>query len=136
MSGEIIRMDQLSAAVMQELEQMNLEVAKKVNEVAKKCAQNGVKELKSTSPVRADGFNRRYPPGSYAKSWKVTGNENAVGVVNYEIHNGKHYQLTHLLEFGHIIAKTGRRSKMFPHIARVNQEVSEAFTKAVEEMDL
>ena len=136
MQDEIVRIDQLSDAVKEVLDDMNLEVIKKVNEAAKEAADYGAKELKETSPVRTDGFDRRYPPGSYAKSWKVKVDENAVGIVNYEVHNSKHYQLTHLLEFGHVIAKTGRRSKTFPHIAKVNQEASRRFADAVEEMRL
>lgn len=136
MSGTIIRVDQLGDAIRKEIESMNAEVIQKCDRAAEKAAADGVKTLKATSPVRADGYNRKYPPGSYAKSWTKKKEGNVLGVTSYTIHNAKHYQLTHLLEFGHIIAGTGRRSKAFPHIDAVNKSASEQFIREVEGMKL
>lgn len=136
MSGEIIRIDQLDSAIRQQIEAMNKDVIEKVNKAADKAAKQGAKELKAISPVRRDGYNRRYPPGSYAKSWGVVKEGNELGVTQYTIRNAKHYQLTHLLEFGHIDARTGRRTRAYPHIASVNQSAAEAFLKEVEGMKL
>lgn len=136
MSGTIIRIDELDSAIRKEIEAMNREVIDKANKAAEKAANQGAKELKATSPVRHDGYKRRYPPGSYAKSWGVVKEGNVLGVTQYTIRNAKHYSLTHLLEFGHIDAKTGRRTKAYPHIAAVNKSASEAFVKEVEGMKL
>ena len=57
--------------------------------VAKK-AQN---ELKNTSPKRT---------GKYRKGWRVK-TEKGRGYVECIVHNATDYQLTHLLEFPHII---------------------------------
>lgn len=136
MSGSIIRIDELSEAIRQEIDSMNQEVIEKCNEAAENAAKEGVKELKAKSPVRADGYARKYPPGSYAKSWTLSKEGSTLGVTNYTIHNKKHYQLTHLLEFGHIIPSTGKRSRTFPHIGDVNDKVSRDFVDAVEGMKL
>lgn len=136
MSGTIIRIDELGDAIRKEIESMNQEVIEKCNTAAERAASDGVRQLKASSPVRADGYNRKYPPGSYAKSWKKKKESNVLGVQGYTIYNANHYQLTHLLEFGHIIAGTGRRSKAFPHISTVNDSVSQQFIREVEGMKL
>ena len=136
MSGSIIRIDQLSDAIKKEVEAMNLEVIKQCNEAADEVGKEAVRELKATSPVRADGYQRKYPPGSYAKSWTVKKEADSTGVNGVTVHNKEHYQLTHLLEFGHVIASTGERSNAFPHIAAVNESASQKFVEKVEEMKL
>lgn len=137
MSGTIVRIDQLDEAIKQAIDDMNQDVIQKCNEAGDKAAKDAAKMLKQTSPVRNDGCNRKYKPGSYAKSWGVTREGMAgIGVVSYTVHNKKHYQLTHLLEFGHIIAKTGGRSKSFPHIAEANRQAAEQFVRDVENMKL
>lgn len=136
MSNTIVRIDELSDAIRDEIDKMNKEVIEKVNDAAEHAASEAVKALKASSPVRADGYDRKYPPGSYAKSWTKKKGGNQLGVVSYTVHNEKHYQLTHLLEFGHIIAGTGRRSKALPHVANVNKSASEMFVDEVENMKL
>lgn len=136
MSGTIIRIDQLGDAIRNEIEKMNAEVIQNCNKAADKAATEGVRQLKATSPVRTDGYNRKYSPGSYAKSWTKKKEGNVLGVQGVTIHNAKHYQLTHLLEFGHIIAGTGKRSKAIPHIAQVNESVTQQFIHDVEGMKL
>ena len=136
MSGTIVRIDELGDAIRKEIDSMNTEVIEKCNQAAKTAAAAGVRELKATSPVRTDGYNRKYPPGSYANSWTAKDEGNVLGVHNVTIYNAKHYQLTHLLEFGHIIAGTGKRSKAFPHIDAVNKSVTQRFITEVEGMKL
>lgn len=136
MSGTIVRIDQLDEAIAHEIEAMNREVIEKVNQAADKASKQGAKDLRAKSPVRHDGYKRKYPPGSYAKSWGVVREGNTLGVTQYTIRNAKHYQLTHLLEFGHIDAKTGRRTRAYPHIAEVNQSATEQFLREVEGMRL
>lgn len=131
MSGTIVRIDDLDDAIKKEIESMNRDVIDKVNKVADKVAKKAARELKATSPVRHDGYKRRHPPGSYAKSWGVVREGNVLGVTTYTVRNAKHYQLTHLLEFGHIDARTGRRVAGKPHIAAINQSASDEFVREV-----
>lgn len=136
MKVKIVRIDGLADAIKEEINAMNEEVIKNCNNAAETVAKEGVRQLKATSPVRNDGRKRKYPPGSYAKSWKYRKDTNELGVTGVTIYNAKHYQLTHLLEFGHIDAKTGKRTKKFPHIADVNNEVARRFVEEVEGMKL
>lgn len=136
MSGTIVRIDELAGAVQREIEAMNKDVIEKVNKAADKASKQAARDLKATSPVRHDGYKRKYPPGSYAKSWGVAKEGNVLGVTQYTVRNAKHYQLTHLLEFGHIDARTGKRTKAYPHIAAVNQSATEQFIREVEGMQL
>jgi hypothetical protein len=136
MSGSIIPIDSLSDAIKDELDSLNKEVIEKVNKAAEKAAKDGAKELKATSPVRSDGYNRKRPAGSYAKGWSAKVEETNAGLQTWVIYNRTDYQLTHLLEFGHIIAKTGKRSRAITHISPVNQSAAEEFAQNVEDMDL
>ena len=136
MDDRIVRIDQLGEAIKQEIDAMNKQVIDNCNKAAEKAAADGAKQLRQTSPVRHDGFKRKYPPGSYAKSWTRRKEGNVLGVNTYTIYNSKHYQLNHLLEFGHIIAGTGRRSRVIPHIAPVNASVTQQFIRDVEGMKL
>ena len=136
MSDTIIRIDQLGEVIKREVDAMNKQVIDNCNKAAAKAAKDGAKQLRQDSPVRHDGFKRKYPPGSYARSWTQRKEGNVLGVETYTIYNAKHYQLNHLLEFGHIIAGTGRRSKAIPHIAPVNESVTQQFIRDVEGMKL
>lgn len=127
-----ISADQLGAEVAKALEEYNTAVTEMVNEAAMKTAQDTAKTLKSTSPVRSDGYNRKYPPGSYAKSWGFEETAGSMGQKSYTVRNAKHYQLTHLLEHGHIDSKTGRRVGARPHIAAAEQAAIEEFTQQIE----
>lgn len=136
MSMKIVRIDELSSAINEELENLNKEVIQKCNEAGEKASKKGVTDLKKTSPKRTDGFKRKYPPGSYAKSWTRKAESSVFGVKDYTIYNSKHYQITHLLEFGYISHWTGKRVGQRPHIEAVNNSVSEQFVRDVEGMKL
>lgn len=56
----------------------------------KETATETVMKLRNTSPVKT---------GSYAKGWKVGTRRGS----DYIVHNATDYQLTHLLENGHVI---------------------------------
>ena len=136
MSERIVRIDELSDAIKKEIESMNQEVIEKVNEIGDKASKQAAQELKATSPVRHDGYKRKHPPGSYAKSWTVQKDSNVLGVTQFTVKNAKHYQLTHLLEFGHIDPFTGKRVGVTPHIAKVNDTATKTFLEEVERIKL
>lgn len=70
-------------------------VQDKTNKTTKATAQETVKQLKATSPKRPGG-------GRYAKGWAVK-DESAGQLSSFRVYNRTDYQLTHLLENGHII---------------------------------
>lgn len=108
------------------LEEYALEVNEDVNKAAKATAALGVKELKATSPK-----GRR---GRYGRGWAVKETKGSFGYTQLFIYNKKDYQLTHLLENGHLIRnKTGTygRTKARPHIKPVELMVQDKFLEEV-----
>lgn len=98
------------AAQMEELlDEINKEVEdsakSNMNAVAKESAQ----KLRNTSPKKS---------GSYAKGWSVK----KQGDMDVIVHNKTDYQLTHLLENGHVVRNkkgTYGRTNGIKHIASV-----------------
>lgn len=93
------------------------EVAEAVESSVEKTADEVVSMLKGGS----FGFNDR----KYSKGWtkKIVKHRLYSEAIVY---NKPHYRLTHLLEFGHA-KRNGGRTRAFPHIAPVNDEVPDIF---------
>ena len=71
--------------------------------------------------------------GRYRRSWAVA-EEHIRGMeAVYIVHNRRHYRLTHLLEHGHIIVKTGGRTRAFPHIGPAADWAQRELPKRIEE---
>ncbi|MGG2091920.1 HK97 gp10 family phage protein [Bacillus sp. S13(2024)] len=107
----------LANEIARQVEMYTKEVQEKVEEAKVEVAQNAVSELKSKSPKLS---------GKYSKGWRVKKVGNDVVV-----HNATNYQLTHLLEYGHV-KKNGGRVAGKPHIRPVEQAAIEEFTAKVE----
>lgn len=87
-------------------------------------AKEAVQKLKSTSPRRTGG-------GSYARGWRVK-RDKKNGVI---IHNATNYQLTHLLENGHVVRNargTYGRVNGIKHIEPVEQWGNEELVNRIE----
>jgi hypothetical protein len=101
------------------------DVIKDADEALGKCidkvSKESVQKLKNTSPKKT---------GDYAKSWSIKrgkGNERVV--------YNKQYQLTHLLENGHVIVNakgTYGRTNGIKHIAPVEEWASEELPREIE----
>ena len=65
------------------------------NEIGKEARD----ELRQTSPKKR---------GQYAKGWTVSKSRKKKNYYAVRVHNKTHYQLTHLLEFGHATSNGGR----------------------------
>ena len=103
------------------------EFTDKVNDVledsADTVADQSVEKLQNTSPRRT---------GAYASGWKVK-KESAKSVV---VHNATHYQLTHLLENGHVIRNkkgTYGRAPAHKHIKPVETWANREFQRLIKE---
>lgn len=79
--------------------------------IAKKHADALAKTVKEASPVGSGNYKGHYKDGWVSQKTY----ENVLGSVEYEVRNRKKYQLTHLLEHGHIAAN-GVRVGIRPHI--------------------
>lgn len=86
--------------------------------VTKQC----VSKLKATSPK---GKNTKQK-GRYAKGWRARIEE-----TDAIVYNATDPGLTHLLEKGHVIVKTGKRSKAVPHIKPVEEWAAEELPRAI-----
>ena len=122
--------DQLSDELQRQLSEYSQELTEKLNDAYKELAESGVKTLETTRP-----YHDR--TGKYAKGFTVSQRKNAVsaaGAESYTIHNKKHYQITHLLEHGHL-TRNGGRTGTFKHwetaLDTVNREAERAVERVV-----
>lgn len=94
----------LSEELQKALADYSTAISEGLNDAYKELAEAGVAELQQGRPYH----NRT---GQYAKNFAVTQRKNAAsetGSESYTIYNKKHYQITHLLEHGHLTRKGGR----------------------------
>lgn len=99
--------------------------------VTEEACEKGVRE---TSKDAVQALRSAHPAGSgeygswdeYNSGWKVMQTKTDKRYHRKAtIHNETHYQLTHLLENGHVIVKgprAGDRTRSFPHIAPVAEK--------------
>lgn len=113
-------------SVTVQMEDLLDEVSKKVKgvmkESIKETAVESAQKLRNTSPVKT---------GSYAKGWKAGKQRGG----DYVVHNATDYQLTHLLENGHIIRnKKGTYGRTHPikHIKPVEEWASDELPRKVD----
>ena len=93
---------------------------------AKEAAEVAKNQLRNTSPKRSGH-------GEYARSWTVKKDSHAM-VSDYIVYNSKHYQLTHLLENGHVIRNkkgTYGRTRPIKHIAPAEDTATQRFDLSV-----
>lgn len=85
-------------------------------------AKESVQKLRNSSPKKS---------GSYAKGWRVKLNRDGSAIV----HNATDYQLTHLLENGHVIRNkkgTYGRTNGIKHIEPVEQWANDELVQRIE----
>ena len=112
-SGEM-----LSKEIMKALEGYADDISDTVEKDANEIGKEAVKTIKQESPKGATG--------EYAKSWRLRKDKKGKNSYIVKLYNKDHYQLTHLLEFGHATADGGHTEAQ-PHIRPVEQEYSKKF---------
>lgn len=102
--------ESVSAQMKELLDEINEDVQKSMKSNISNVAKESAQKLKNTSPKKS---------GSYAKGWAVKKEgDDAI------VYNKTDYQLTHLLENGHVIRNkkgTYGRADGIKHIAPVEQ---------------
>jgi len=103
--------ESVTAQMTELLDEVNKEVEQSAKTNIQQVARESVNKLKNTSPVKT---------GSYAKGWGTK----KQGDMDVVVHNRTDYQLTHLLENGHVIRNakgTYGRTHPIKHIAPVEE---------------
>lgn len=123
--------DQLGAAIIAELKVYTDEVEEAVSKAVIAVGKESANELRNVNQVKGSNVWTKYPNGWRSKTERRRGRQEAT------VHNADHYQLTHLLENGHVIKNgTGRtygRTREFPHIITVEQKAVEELEKRIKE---
>lgn len=129
--GTKVSPDQLGAAIIKELNRYTEEVEKAVSQAVIDVGKQSANELRNVRQVDESNVWNKYPLG-----WKST-NTRSRRKQEATVHNVNHYQLTHLLENGHVIKNgTGRtygNTRKFPHIITVEKKSVEELEKRIKE---
>ena len=108
------------------LQDYSKEVMDIYNTCGKEIADDTVSKLKRVK------FGR-YDRGKYSKSWAVKQEKSNWGSNTYIVYNKKHYRLTHLLEFGHVVKNGTKRvvgkAGAIPHIKPMEEWVQQQLPK-------
>lgn len=107
------------------LEQYSKEVKDVTDKSIEKVSKESVQKLKNTSPKRT---------GKYARGWTKKKVKGRNGIDEVTVHN-KQYQLTHLLENGHIVRNskgTYGRTNGIKHIKPVEEWAQDALPQEIE----
>lgn len=106
------------------LNEYSVEVQEEISNTAIKLANQAVDELKTTNNTY------KIRTGKYNKGWRVN-EKKGRGYINCTVHNATNWQLTHLLENGHL-TRNGGRTRAFVHIKPVEEKIVNQYTKDVE----
>lgn len=115
----------VSAQLDKILEQYGRKADEAVEKSAKRAGRDTAKDLKNTSPKKT---------GAYASSWTTKVTRSSGRLIGVTVYNKDHYQLTHLLENGHVIVnKKGEygRTRPIKHIEPAEQEGIQNFEQLV-----
>ena len=107
------------------LDEYSVEVKRATNNSMDVVAKQAVSKLKNTSPKKS---------GDYARGWKLSRERGSGGINTVTVHN-RVYQLTHLLENGHIVRNkkgTYGRFNGIKHIAPVEEWIQSELPAEIE----
>ena len=120
--GRGIPISQLSAAVMEELEEYADLATEDMKSAVKKAAATVRKDIEASAPRDT---------GDYAKSWTMKTTKENSNALQVTVHSRNRYQLAHLLEYGHA-KRSGGRVAARPHIAAAEEAGIEQLEREIE----
>lgn len=95
------KIQNLASEIVKEMEKYSKEIDQEMNDAKNEVSRNLKKELEIKSPKKL---------GIYKKGWRIKEFK-----TKNVVHNKTSYQLTHLLEHGHVL-RNGKRSETKVHI--------------------
>lgn len=129
MSNKKVKVDNLTKAILTELENFQDVTAEACEKGVSETAKKAVKALRSAHPAGSGKYGSW--DESYNRGWKVMQTKRDKRYnKKATIHNETDYQLTHLLEKGHALVGGGR-TRAFPHIAPVAEECEDELLKTI-----
>ena len=120
--GTRIKPEQLSAAIMKELDEYADTTTDGVKAADRKAANTVRKEIQATAPQRT---------GKYAKSWAAKTTKESSHALEITVHSRNRYMLAHLLEHGHA-KRGGGRVAARPHIVAAEANGIEELKSEIE----
>lgn len=124
--GKKISISQLSAAVMEAVREYADTATEEVKQAVTETGDTVRDEIRQNAPKDT---------GRYAQSWTVKKTKETSQSLTVTVHSKDHYQLAHLLEFGHA-KRGGGRVAAQPHIAQAEEhgieQLEEKLRKALE----
>lgn len=108
------------------LDEYSKDVQEAIANAAITVANEGANELKNTSNTY------KIRTGKYNKGWRVN-TKRGNGYIDCTIHNATDWQLTHLLENGHL-KRNGGRTRAFVHIRPIEEKCITKYTQNVEKI--
>ena len=116
--------ESVTVQVKELLDQYNRDFAELVQKASKEAADETARDIRESASAM-------FGNGRYAKGWKATKKDGG-----WIVHNATDYQLTHLLENGHVIRnKYGEygRAPAYKHIGPAEQRGIVKFENLIEE---
>lgn len=120
--SEHIKIENLASELTAAMSEYTADLTDAVKEAVEEETKEAKRELKADSPKRT---------GDYKKGWSSKKSYSGMYTQINTIHNRTDYQLTHLLEHGHV-GRNGRRVAAIPHIKPVETKMIERFIRKVE----
>lgn len=121
----------LSEEISKQLQTFNAGLQRSLNEKVEEVAAWSARELQKGGPYDEKS-------GKYTKDWDhklKKGSYTSGGILTeqYTVYNKKHYQLTHLLEKGHLSRDGKKRVRPFEHIKPVEEMAAQLMVSKVGE---
>lgn len=124
MSNIKVKVDDLSKAILEELENYESVTEEAAWNGVAETAQTALQQLRSAHPAGSGQYGSW---NKYNKGWTVMKTKRDKTAT---IHNATDYQLTHLLEKGHAKVNGGR-TRAFPHIAPIAEKCEDELMKNI-----
>ena len=120
--GRNVNIDQLSAAVMEGLNDYADLTTEKMKKAVKKSGNFVRKDIGENAPEKT---------GRYAKSWRTKTIKDTSTTMEILVYSPTRYMLAHLLEHGHA-KRNGGRVQARPHIAPAEEAAEEELLAEIE----